>query len=511
MMYKTTLAAGQFNTFNGSGRFFYLVTAADKVTFQFLNKQGAVEFQSEFREGMSIDFSAVVHSVVIKTESAQYIEFWMGNSKLDYMSLAAGGAAANIQAGRAWAAVGASLAIPADFRRKKIKISSDFNGINVGGVELLDSPLSSYPLAAGEQMEIASRGDIYTYLQPMTLAPFTGSTSAWGHNTIHNGVIVDSATGNICHLDFNTPQVSVDDGVTFSASQIGWDPAESYNYKYMGSADGAHYILMIQGGMKGRIAVSYDGFLTWKLDNGLTGAGNPAALFLSIYHGWISPDGKTRIVIGRSVVNSEYNHHLLVLVTTNSFKTWAEYKGNIVHNYGSCEITAATADEFFIVDDTEGLYKLDLGGNLELIYPKYHITGFAVNTAGLFHVVDGRVYQSIDGGYVWSDITASTIGTNWAKAIDSIGSSLIVSNESKLALCSDYTIDNEFTEQALPFAGSSLPYQNRMFVKGNAIYFATQYKATANGGAAHFAKLDIEGFTPGAQQGQPMKWLAELN
>ncbi|NKF52792.1 hypothetical protein G3R49_19735 [Shewanella sp. WXL01] len=164
MIYRTNLDAGVPNTISKQGKYFYLLTAADILTVRLRDSiHHTQDYETEMREGMSATFKSSIDEVVLKSESAQYVEFWLSDTKLDYSKLAAGGAAANVNGGTVFCPAGKSLAIPADFRRKAVSIKVS-DTCQIGGLDV--STFNGFTLEPNEKIKAESRGDIWVYREP---------------------------------------------------------------------------------------------------------------------------------------------------------------------------------------------------------------------------------------------------------------------------------------------------------------------------------------------------------
>ena len=225
MIFRTTLKAGEPNVFSKVGRYFYLLTAADSLRIRFSDSSNyKLDFESEMREGMSADFKADIDEITLSSDTPQYVEFWLGRTKLDYSKIAAGGAAANIGGGTVFCPAGKTLAIPADFRRKAVSIKvSDV--CQIGGLDV--DLFNGFTLEPNEKIKADSRGDIWVYREPAKITIADGvvekpapqntdfnsvpTTSEWDVNVMKvlaNGVIVAQRS--------NYPIYSEDDGATWA-------------------------------------------------------------------------------------------------------------------------------------------------------------------------------------------------------------------------------------------------------------------------------------------------------
>ncbi|MCW3173748.1 hypothetical protein [Shewanella subflava] len=85
MIFRTTLKPNEPNVLNKQGLYFYLLTAQDSLSVRFRDADKyKTDFESEMREGMSADFKASINEITLTSKTAQYVEFWLGETKLDY-------------------------------------------------------------------------------------------------------------------------------------------------------------------------------------------------------------------------------------------------------------------------------------------------------------------------------------------------------------------------------------------------------------------------------------------
>lgn len=305
MIFKTTLKAGQTNVLNKTGRHFYLLTAADEVAVRFRDsKYHSVDFESPLREGMSADFAVGIDEITLTTKTAQYIEFWLGDTKLDYSKIAAGGASATVDSGRAVCELGHSLAIPADFRRKSINIQA-LTDVTIGGLGV--DAGTGYAMKAGEVLKLNTRGDIYSYLAPARIDVLSATVSftqvpawdadGWGSTDGIGYFIVDRETGNYIAGGNQVTWFSTDKGVNWTYSNGYLSIANDTTY-FAGQTKKSVYILAKN---HGRLLVSNDGGAYFEqvctLDGGIDKQG------LSIvepycYGAWVGQDEKNIIIVG---------------------------------------------------------------------------------------------------------------------------------------------------------------------------------------------------------------------
>lgn len=511
MMFRTTLKAGQFNSFNGTGRHFYLVTAADKVVFKFLNKSGSVQFQSEFREGMSVDFPAQAHSVVVETETAQYIEFWFGDSKLDYMSLAAGGAAANIQAGQAWAPLGAAMAIPGDFRRKKITIKP-VSDVAIGGLDI--DGLNGYKIPAGQEFNIGSRGDIYTYVNPAIISknelPTETRPIPWNVSNQNSGkldsLVCDYETQNlICSPDDGVFQYSADYGQTWVDSDISEIAGVlgSSMPKFIGQTDSIAAYLT--GSTNTRIVTTANGGKSFNVL-----ASNMGLVFC--YGGYVSPEMDFIAIAGRG----NFSNDGRVSYSFDGGKSWQLSPPNIesfetVIRVGNGDLLAAT---------TSGLRRLRWIPDLRRYAETWELAINNVNpyqgqiasyNEHVYAVHNGTyryLYHSDDYGQTWTNI--STISRDQILSNNPIlmaGKSLLIGGDNRLGVIEEAGGSVVYHEANTPDAERRL-VSAMCVVNGNVL---VKQGVSSGGETVPFGIAYPVDIVAGRLFGTTIQWLAELN
>jgi hypothetical protein len=342
---KTTLKAGRPNRFARTGRYFYLLTAADSLRIQFDSDQnGFKTLNTEMREGMSNVFDLKVESITLDSDTDQYVEFWLSDTSLDYSKLAAGGASATIDSGRAVCELGSSLAIHADFRRKKITVQALVN-LSIGGVGV--DAASGYFLKAGESLTLGTRGDIYGYLTPAEIGgvgvnnTLTSIPAALGDadglaNTDSLKLLYFDKTTNNLITGYGKLIYSVDMGVSWLDSDTSGTGENDQEIKTpMGQT--ATGVFVVTG--DGTVLVSRDGGASFRVYSRVEGAlnndtGLPVNDCFMVASAWISAD-ETNLII---------TDYYGIWESFDSGKSWSLYSRSLsVHLPSSANIVPMKA------------------------------------------------------------------------------------------------------------------------------------------------------------------------
>ncbi|EKT4486306.1 hypothetical protein JGK44_000698 [Shewanella algae] len=513
MIFRTRLKAGLPNVFNKAGKYFYLLTAADAVEIRFRDanpQTNSVDFKSEMREGMSADFEIGVTEVELLSQSDQYVEFWLGKTKLDYSRLALGGASSQIDSGRAVCELGSSLAIPADFRRKAITLQA-LADVTIGGIGV--TAATGYALKAGESIKLNSRGDVYTYLTPARVNSVDSAVTyapvlAAAHSSDPNGYqhvdrllnfFFEPKTGNLV-TGYGRMVYSTDSGATWNDSQVdlvlNQDPT---NYFYeLGQTTEALYIIK---GYYGRIGVSYDGGVTWNYLCGVRGSvdksGNVINGCGSSYGGWVSGDGKNIIVIANDGLWE----------THDAGASWENLSSEGYTNLWGSGIAVLKSAGITYVSTKGGLWAFDYQLN-KFIQKQIGQTGggedsiAAIGSQIYWHNSSTqRIYYSHDGGDTIAD-EYIPFGQTYIKQY---GESVLIGSKDKLGVIRQFGDAITWVTPAT-LAGKNLG--DRIAVTANSIIVK---QSLNNEDIDPKAAVYPMAALAGARLPVPLQWLAELN
>lgn len=509
MIFKTTLKAGQTNVLNKTGRHFYLLTAADEVAVRFRDsKYHSVDFESPLREGMSADFAVGIDEITLTTKTAQYIEFWLGDTKLDYSKLAAGGASATVDSGRAVCELGHSLAIPADFRRKSINIQA-LTDVTIGGLDV--DAGTGYAMKAGEVLKLNTRGDIYSYLTPAridqvqsevsyvpVLAPAEGTdANGYQHVDILLSFFYDPKTTNLV-AGYGRMVYSQDGGNTWINSNTDISITDPSNYFHeLGQTSNGLFVFKKY---YSRVGVSRDGGKSFNYFCGVQGAINaetgltilaPDAEFC--YAGWISEDEKNIILCDNGVIWESFD----------AGKSWYKTLTN-------------TGNYFDGITKSGGVIYAVQDGNLYTVVNRVATKKGGVDYSGGGSIVaigskvywytpsNKKLFYTPDGGDTITEVILNQ--THKAGYIKQVGESLIIGGLDRLGFIKKFGGEvlwvNPSTASGKTYAG------DRIVVTDDAVIVK---QTSGNEDLNPAATVYPVSFVDGARAPAPLQWLAELN
>ncbi|GGI85914.1 WD40/YVTN/BNR-like repeat-containing protein [Shewanella gelidii] len=431
MISKVFLKAGLPNIVAMYGRYFYLVTAADKVEVQFkFDNANVSDIRTDLREGMSNIFGSPVKQLIMISETDQIVEIWLAETELNYSALALGGASSGVDSGRAVCGLGASLVIERDFRRKSIVVQA-LADIAVGGVGVGGD--SGYQLKKGESLKLGTRGDIYAYLQPAKIdsisttttqlpVPTPAYSSGFQHVDSTTCFFADNATGNLI-AGYGRLVYSEDGGQTFLDSAVP-DEFKSATFYGLGQTESAVYVRLSTNGI---ILVSRNGGKSFSYHGQLFGSkwadsGQTVSDSLT-YGGWIGVD-ENHIILGG--VNAVY-------VTKDGCQTWQkiDFTGYVrsVGVADNGDICIAYKGEFYRREN--GVFVKKGGsyfGNGEntLLLIGAHVYWYCSG--------NNYLHYSPDGG---DTVTRIAESMNGAKFIHQVGHSVVIGGLDKLGVISE--------------------------------------------------------------------------
>ncbi|GGE65483.1 WD40/YVTN/BNR-like repeat-containing protein [Shewanella carassii] len=513
MIFRTRLKAGLPNVFNKAGKYFYLLTAADAVEIRFRDENpqtNSVDFKSEMREGMSADFEIGVTEVELLSQSDQYVEFWLGKTKLDYSRLALGGASSQIDSGRAVCELGSSLAIPADFRRKAITLQA-LADVTIGGIGV--TAATGYALKTGESIKLNSRGDVYTYLTParidqiQTSATYIAAPAAsddangFQHIDIMECFFYDKTTNRLS-TGYSKMVYSDDGGANWIDSNvniaINGDPSNLFHQ--LGQTQKGLFVVK---GYYGRIGVSRDGGKNWDYFASIQQSlnietGEPIVGAGFAYGGWISGDEKNIVVICNDGLWE----------TFDAGKSWINYQDNVGIGFGA-GIAITKRDNVIYVVDGGGLYVYDY-------QTKKFIKKHNEETAGgddSIAIIGAKIYwyNSSTQKLKYSENGGDTIKSNQsltakARYIAQFGESVIIGGLDKLGIIKRF---GDEIEWFVPDTLSGKTWSgNRIVITEDSIIVKQSSPAEDVDPKAAVYPM---GAVAGASLPVPLQWLAELN
>ncbi|WP_198783447.1 hypothetical protein [Shewanella putrefaciens] len=510
MIFRTTLKAGQTNVLNKTGRHFYLLTAADEVRVRFRDGTNhTVDFESPLREGMSADFAVGIDEITLTTETAQYIEFWLGETKLDYSKLAAGGASATVGSGRAVCELGHSLAIPADFRRKSINIQA-LTDVTIGGLGV--GAGTGYAMKAGEVLKLNTRGDIYSYLAPArvdqvqsnvsfvpVLAPAdSNDANGYQHVDILKSFFYDPKTGNLV-AGYGRMVYSQDGGNTWidSNTDLGLSVDPSNYFEELGQTTNGLFIFKRY---YSRVGVSRDGGKSFNYYCGVQGAINaetgltilsPDAGFC--YTGWISEDEKNIILCDNGVLWETFDAGVTwykTLTKTNNYFDAITKSGGVIYAVQDGELYTVVNR---VVTKKGGGYS---SGDCSIAAIGSKVYWYAEGNK--------KLYYTPDGGDTITQVTLNQ--THKAGYIKQIGESLIIGGLDKLGFIKKFGGEVLWVS---PSAASGKTLRgDRIVVTADSIIVK---QTSGNEDVNPAATVYPVSFIDGARAPVPLQWLAELN
>ncbi|MBB1322118.1 hypothetical protein [Shewanella sp. SR43-8] len=450
MLYRMTLQAGQYNSVNGKGRYFYLLTAADQVRVKFLDRAtSTVDLTTDLREGMAAEFPLTIDEFQIVSDTAQYVEFWLSNTRLDYSRLAGGGSAANVNGGTVFCPAGKTLAIPADFRRKAVSIKvSDV--CQIGGLDV--DLFNGFTLEPNEKIKADSRGDIWVYREPAKVTIAAGavekSAPKWqdfvtppsgldyeinAMKKLSNGILV-------AHKN-EVPIWSDDDGLTWTSCRRP-DDVRVWGCVWLETDEDAVYVSedfgriykITDGKTLEHVVTVQQSVLTdgTPVDKGqYFGVGDAG--------GSVSDDGQT-------IVYASYN---LTFVSFNGGNSWRELPiapieqcRNAFISQDRKKVFLAFADSLYYYDLTkeDGWFfcfdRVELGNQNSIAFVGDN--GFCVGyDRGASKVC---ILSSGDGGETWSVFDKQLPETlNYISRVIAIGATVIFSGKNEIGVISDST------------------------------------------------------------------------
>lgn len=506
MIFTTTLAAGQTNVLNKVGRYFYLLSAPDVVRIGFRDSvKHSTDFNTDMREGMSADFPIEITDITLTSKSAQRIEFWLGNTKLDYSMLAAGGASSFISSGNALCSAGANLAIDRDFRRKSITLTASADMV-IGGLDV--NANNGYQLKANEPLTLGTRGAIHAYVKPAkidlvsnrtsrTSIPATDIDDDYYYEDFARCFFYDAPTGNLVTGNMRLIY-SEDRGVTWLNSHVSplFGLSRQGIYQQLGQTPTGLFVFC---SYLSRIGVSRDGGKTFDYVASLQGS-------LDV-HGQVITDGNH---LAAGWISCD-EHNLLVAAEE---RIWQSFDGgdtwhtlpNIREGVSNVHKTS-TGDIYIIAD--KYLYKL-VNNKWEPIEGGYdYSTGHCLASIGStlywLNSQQGRLLKLPEHGD-WTILVNNRSETHHAKYIITVGNSLVLGGLNWLGVIEHD--GGELTWYETDLDSGAQYMGDRLVCDGNNI-IVRQSEQTRN--ARPIAIIWPVAITKGAMFDVSIKWLAENN
>ncbi|QBF81267.1 hypothetical protein EXU30_00085 [Shewanella maritima] len=524
MLIKTYLTKGIPNSIAQGGKYFYLVTAADVVDIRFMkDSQSLTELHTEMREGMSNQFDKRVSGVTLQSESDQYVEFWISDTKLDYSKLAAGGAAANVNGGTVFCPAGKSLAVPSDFRRKAISIKVS-DTCQIGGLDV--STFNGFTLEPNERIKAESRGDIWVYREPakVTVTQGAAEKAAPPYDAFESTPSgLDFSIASMCqilngalvaHRSF-TP-VYLDDDATWKPMTYKNEsvhPQTTHNIAFFD--DNALYVT----NQNGRIYKSTDGkelahLTTVKYGQDLDGN------TINTYFG-----GDCYMQVFDSGQHIMYSNYDRVYVSRNGGASWwytpvtpqkafkdvkytADQKALLASFYNSVyrlDLTNPSAEWEQVLDHGSSIIQdarhLAIAGN-------YIFKAYYSHSDSRYHVV-----ASADNGLTWSEIdSGSSDKMKSCIGVMAFGSSIIFQGKNAIGVINDVTssLNINWFESGLALADASADFASAMYYDP-ADETVNVFQAGAGSTPATTVISYPIAVTAGYLDGVTLSWLAEID
>ncbi|MPY23922.1 WD40/YVTN/BNR-like repeat-containing protein [Shewanella sp. YLB-07] len=505
MIFTTTLLAGQTNVLNKVGRYFYLLSSPDVVRIRFRDgAKHSTDFETDMREGMSADFPIEITEITLESKTAQRIEFWLGNTKLDYSMLAAGGASSFVNSGHAICGLGSNLAIDRHFRRKSITLTASAD-IVIGGLDV--NANNGYSLKAGEPLTLGTRGAIHAYVKPAKIdmvsnqtsrtgVPATGRDDDYFHNDESSCFFHDKTTGNL--ITGNGRLVySQDDGRTWLDSQVaplfGKDSMEVY--QQFGQTPNGIFVFRPH---LSRIGVSRDGGETFDYFASLQGSldihGQVINDGLHVFSGWISADEQNLLFAAEERIWQSFD----------AGQTWEALPRNgansVVHKTSTGDIYSITERNVYKLLNNQWMEIALSGGDSghSLVSTGNKLYWFDANRGVLLH--------THDGGQSWHELTTSRQEARFAKYMIKVGNSVVLGGLNWLGVIENFGGELTWYESNLAsgaqYAGDRLVFDGQNIIvrqiedRQNTVPISIVWPVAISVGAI----FDV-----------PLQWLAENN